>query len=67
VFLEVPGGDEAVRSLEVYNALGARCAVQPVRTADGLLELNLGSFGTGMFIVNVVGDGRLMSTRVVVE
>lgn len=67
VFVEFTGGDPAASSLEVYSAQGARCAVQPVRTADHLMEVDFSSLGSGMYIINLVSDGRLASTRVIIE
>jgi hypothetical protein len=67
VFVELTGGDIAASGLEVYNALGARCAVQPVRTADHLLEVDLSTLGSGMYIINLVHEGGMSSTRVIIE
>lgn len=67
VFVEFTGDEATVVGLEVFNALGARCAVQPVRTADSLMEVDLSALGSGMYIINLVTDGHRTSTRVVIE
>jgi hypothetical protein len=67
VFVEFTGDEATVVSLEVFNAVGARCAVQPVRTADQLMEVDLSALGAGMYIINLVTDGTRTSTRVVIE
>jgi hypothetical protein len=67
VFVEFTGGDAVASSLEVYSALGARCSVQPVRTADHLLEVDLATLGAGMYIINLVHEGGMSSTRVIIE
>jgi hypothetical protein len=63
-FAEVPA--ETV-SVEVYNTLGMRCAVQAERTSDQLVGLDLSSFGSGMYVIRVIKDGRLESYTVVIE
>jgi hypothetical protein len=67
VFLEFIGGDASAGDLEVYSALGVRCAVQPVRIADQLMELDLSALGAGMYIIKYVTEGHLSSTRVIIE
>jgi hypothetical protein len=67
VFLEFIGGDASGGSLEVYSALGVRCAVQPVSLADHLMELDLSAQGAGMYIIKFVTEGHLSSTRVIIE
>jgi hypothetical protein len=67
VFVEFMGDESKGVFLEVFNAVGARCAVQPVRAADHLLELDLSALGAGMYIINLVTDGTRTSTRVMIE
>lgn len=67
LFVEFTGSDASVAGLEVYNAVGARCAVQPVRTADHLMEVDLSALGSGMYIIHLITQGERTSTRVIIE
>ena len=47
VFLEFSEQKAATTTLEVYNAVGMKCSVPVVRTADRLMEVDLSSLGAG--------------------
>lgn len=67
VFLEFTGGWTDGTILEVYNTLGRKCAVRIDRTADQLMELDLSSLGSGMYIINVLKEDGLESFPVILE
>jgi hypothetical protein len=67
VFLELPEGLVDAASFEVYNALGMRCPVNLGRTSDQKVELDLSSFGTGMYIIHVITEGGHQARTVVIE
>lgn len=67
VFLEFLDNDAAAATVEVYNALGVKCPVRIARPSDLRIELDLSSFGNGMYIVNVVRNGEVASYRVIIE
>jgi hypothetical protein len=66
VFLEFEADAEA-STIEVYNTLGVKCPVNIVRPADQLIELDLGAYGKGMYIIQVNREGNLATFRVVIE
>ncbi|MBL7982258.1 MAG: S8 family serine peptidase [Flavobacteriales bacterium] len=67
VFLEFPELAADAALVEVYNAMGARCAVRVDRAADQRLELDLSANGQGMYIIQVLRDGNIESFRVIIE
>ncbi len=67
VFLEFPEVAADAALVEVYNAMGARCAVRVDRAADQRLELDLSANGQGMYIIQVLRDGNIESFRVIIE
>ncbi len=67
VFLEFPELAVDAALVEVYNAMGARCAVRVDRATDQRLELDLSANGQGMYIIQVLRDGNIESFRVIIE
>ena len=67
VFLEFPEGQAAGNSFEVYNAMGMQCAVNVDRSQDQLIQLDLSSFGSGIYIIQVIREGSIEPYRVVIE
>ncbi|MBL7939758.1 MAG: S8 family serine peptidase [Flavobacteriales bacterium] len=67
VFLESAVDQPAGTSIEVYNALGRRCAVRVERPTDRKIELDLSSYGKGMYLINVIHNGDLRAYPVIVE
>ena len=67
VFMESTEDQPAGTSVEVYNALGMKCAVRIDRPTDRKIEMDLSSFGKGMYIVNVIKEGGLKSYPVILE
>lgn len=66
VFLEFTEGQAATASFEVYNYLGAKCAVNTRRASDQLVELDLSSFGKGLYVITVIqGDDRESRTVII--
>ncbi len=67
VFVELPVGQADGTSFEVYNTLGMSCAVRVERTADNVIQLDLSTFGNGLFIINIIQGGRVETHRVIIE
>jgi hypothetical protein len=67
VFVEFAEGAAMGTSFEVYSALGLKCPVRIDRTSDRLIELDLSSYGKGMYIINLIKGERLDSRTVIIE
>lgn len=67
VFLLFGEGQADVTSLEVYNALGMKCPVMFDPTSEQSIELDLSSFGRGMYIINIMQAGSMDSRTVIIE
>jgi len=67
VHLQFPDALPEGTSVEVYNAQGGRCLVPVRRTSDQLMEMDLGTFGQGMYLIHVVQEGDRRTYRVVIE
>ena len=68
VFLQIAEAHAAGTTLDVYNALGMKCPVRVDQTSDGLMELDLSSFGMGMYLINIIKGGEsLESFTVIIE
>ncbi len=68
VFLESIEDQPAGMGVEVYNALGAKCAVRMDRPTDRKIALDLSSLGKGVFFINVISSaGEQRSYPVIVE
>ena len=67
VFLEFADGGATGAIFEVYNYLGAKCAVNANRTTDYLAEVDLSSFGAGTYIINVINGESRKSFTVIIE
>ncbi|MBL7964138.1 MAG: S8 family serine peptidase [Flavobacteriales bacterium] len=67
VYLEFPEIDVNGASVEVFSALGTRCAVQVGQTNDQRMELDLSAYGRGVYLIQVIQSGERKSYRVVIE
>ncbi len=67
VFLEFAEGEAAGTSVDVYSALGLKCQVKMNRTSGQRIELDLSSFGQGMYIIRLIKGERLDSRTVIIE
>lgn len=67
VFLDFTDGQAVGASFEVYNYLGAKCAVSTHRASDQLVELDLSSFSKGLYVINVIQGDHLESRSVIIE
>ncbi|MBK9539581.1 MAG: S8 family serine peptidase [Flavobacteriales bacterium] len=67
VFLEFTEGQAAGASFEVYNYVGAKCAVNTRRASDQLVELDLSSFGKGLYVITVIQGDNRESRTVIIE
>lgn len=67
VFLGSTEDRPAGTSIEVYNAMGAKCAVRVGRPTDRLIELDFSSFGKGMYMIIVLNEASVESYPVIIE
>lgn len=67
VFLEFEEGDPEGNNIQVFNAAGMQCAVRAQRTDERLVGIDLSSYGTGLYLINVLSEDGMKSFTVVIE
>ena len=67
VFLEFPEGDAVSATVDVFNALGVKCAVRARPTSENVIGVDLSTFGRGLYLINVTRGSEVETHRVIIE